>query len=147
MDRWLQDSAGGNKLEAMNTKLKRRSLFAPGLLFGMGAVARAQAPQINASTQIKNLPPAQGGDNWQSYPATGAANGSNTVFTIAPVPALKKVRVYLNGVRMSQSSEVTAPVLPNISVAFQASGSGAGVVITFSSPIPQTGDSVVIEAA
>lgn len=125
----------------------RRSLF--GLLLGAPAVALAQAPQVNATTQLKNLPaaPASGGDNWQAFPAVGAANGTNPTFTIAAVAAQKKVSVYLNGLRQAQASEVATPILPNFSVAFQAAASGAGVVVTFLSPIPQTGDSVVIEIA
>lgn len=102
----------------------------------------AQAPQINAATQLKNLPNG-GGDNWLSFVPTGIINGTNAIFTI-PIAARSaaKVRPELNGAHEYQAAELPSGAAPNVSVVV-----GIGVTtITFLSPTPAVGDVVSIWA-
>lgn len=108
--------------------MNRRSLLA----FLLPGVALAQGPQINATTQMKNLPapPATGPfDNWVPVTFTGAVNGTNATFTLA-AGAWRKIEVYLNGQFCYQAAQ-TSPSNYSWSNANQPQA------ITFTSPLPQ----------
>jgi hypothetical protein len=105
----------------------RRSLFS--LLPFAATPLLAQGPQINASSQVKNLPPSGTFDNWVPVATTGAVNGTNATFTLAS-GVWRKIRVFLNGELMAQAAQVTPSNYTwNVGSVLQT--------ITFTSPIPQ----------
>jgi hypothetical protein len=121
----------------MNSRRRFLSAIVPAGLV-LQSKAAAQAPQVNASTQIKNLPPSSTGDNWRAQVPTGTINGTNTAFGFV-AGGQGKLRVFLNGIRMHQGSELPTGTSPNIIV--------SGTTITFAGPVPAVGDAVLVETA
>lgn len=120
-------------------KQTRRSLFA---LMAAPAVALAQAPTINATTQVRGLPapvtptPVTGGpyDSWTASALSPDPNGTLLAWSLGITP--RKINIYLNGVRQFASTEVNAGVAHHFTI--------AGNLITFTAA-PQAGDHIVVE--
>lgn len=126
----------------MNLKA-RLSLFACAAALVVAATLYAQAPTIDASIQLHNVPLSGGGDHWLPMAVNGAANGSNQVFVLA-AGYTREVEVKLNGVEMLQANQLPAGAQPNITVMTTPGVSGAAgmTTINFLSPIPGPADVV-----
>jgi len=113
-----------------------------GLALAQNIAAQA-APTINPD-QVRPVPTPPAGDNWLPYPATCVAFGTVPFTCTIPVAAkaANKVEPFLNGVWMHQAAELPAGTMPNVAVVI---GTGT-TTITFNSPIPGTGDVVVVRA-
>ena len=122
-------------------------LFCLVILMCAAMMSVAQGPQVNATTQVRNLPTL--GDNWLSYVPIVAPPGApgqlpNGVANIWTIPiAARKVSVFNNGLRLSTAAEVMGTIQPDYSWV----AAGTTTTITFTpAGIPASGDNVVVVA-